>query len=185
MIAIAKNDSVTIALSSGMFATVDADDFDLVCNYRWCPTPFRKNRTRYARANVNGVKTTMHRLVMGVTSTELWVDHKDGNGLNNCRGNLRVCNPSQNQFNRRKSIGLSSRYKGVTWDRANERWRAQIMRDGRARYLGRFTAEVDAARAYDESAVELFGEFARLNFPLVTVDGNTVDFQFSKPKRRK
>jgi hypothetical protein len=90
------------------------------------------------------------------------VDHKDGNGLNNCRDNLRVCTQRQNQANRR-SDGGASRFVGVR--RYGDKWRATIQYRGKVYHLGVFDDEVEAAKARDRKAWELHGEFAYLNFP--------------------
>jgi hypothetical protein len=90
------------------------------------------------------------------------VDHKDGNGLNNCRDNLRVCTRRQNQANRRSRRGVS-RFVGVYPHK--DKWIAEITSHGRHFYLGYFDDEVQAAKARDRKAWELHGEFAYLNFP--------------------
>ena len=93
------------------------------------------------------------------------VDHIDGNSLNNRRSNLRICTPRQNTANRAKTRNGTSRFKGVHFCTRDRKWRAQIGVDGARRFIGDFDDEVEAARAYDRKAAELFGEFAYLNFP--------------------
>lgn len=93
------------------------------------------------------------------------VDHVNGNGLDNRRDNLRACVRTQNNGNRRLSGLNASGYRGVSWDARNDRWRADIRAFGVARNLGRFTDAAQAARAYDAAARDMFGEFARPNFP--------------------
>ena len=100
----------------------------------------------------------LHRLVMD-PGEKMMVDHIDGNGLNNLRENLRVCTNSENQRNRRKHKGLS-KFKGVKPTPWNT-WEATIQKT----HIGTFPTEDQAARAYDEKAKELFGEYANLNFP--------------------
>jgi hypothetical protein len=119
----------------------------------------------YARATVYAHgKTTalfMHALIAGYPRP----DHIDGNGLNNQRSNLRPATAGQNNANKRKRLSATSRYLGVCWSPNQERWRARIYRDGTNRHLGYFDSEVDAALAYDTAAREMFGEYARPNFP--------------------
>lgn len=105
----------------------------------------------------------MHRLILGVTNPKIKIDHRDGNGLNNQRHNLREATQAQNLANSRPRSG-SSRFKGVTF-RSPDKWIAQISKDGKHTYLGIFRDEFDAATAYNFAAIEMFGEFARLNRP--------------------
>jgi hypothetical protein len=78
----------------------------------------------------------------------------------------------------KKGQALTSRYKGVCWDKRRELWVAQIVRDKKHRHIGRFERETDAARAYDEAARELFGEkYAWLNFPDAGERGFVADDQ--------
>jgi hypothetical protein len=95
----------------------------------------------------------------------LQVDHEDGNGLNNQRSNLRIASPTQNQGNARRRKDNTSGYKGVSWYRRTNKWKAHIRVDKKLRHLGYFIDLTDAARAYDAAALEHFGEFAHLNFP--------------------
>ena len=107
----------------------------------------------------------MHRMILGVTDSSLHVDHRDHNGLNNTRSNIRVGTPRQNSYNQRPKRGGSSQFKGVSLNKARSRWVAFIRIDGRNTQLGYFQDEEDAARAYDEAARKHHGEFAYLNFP--------------------
>ena len=92
------------------------------------------------------------------------IDHRDMNGLNNQRSNLRFCTLSQNAMNRRKRENTSSIYKGVYFNnQRGKKWKAQIRINGKQIHLGLFDFEVDAARAYNMKAIELFCEFANLN----------------------
>ena len=105
----------------------------------------------------------LHRTIMNAPLGKV-VDHIDCDRTNNTRANLRICTESANMANRR-GYGTTSRYKGVYWDKWTSRWAAQIYPGGRTVYLGRFTDEIAAARAYDDAARKSFGAFARLNFP--------------------
>jgi len=99
------------------------------------------------------------------------VDHINHNRSDNRRCNLRTCTQSQNMANRRKHKGLSSKYKGVHWRKKEKRWRAQIRINYRTIYLGQFVDELDAATAYDITALKYFGEFTLPNFEIVTMGG--------------
>lgn len=89
-------------------------------------------------------------------------DHKDQMITNNCASNLRPCTSSQNLANSKSRKG-SSHFKGVSWDKARQRWRAGIMVNYKSMGLGRFDSEIDAAKAYNKAAVKHFGEFACVN----------------------
>ena len=100
---------------------------------------------------------------MNATDPKMHVDHKDGNGLNNQKSNLRLATTSQNLANGRARDNFTSKYKGVHWDRFNNKWRVQVQTKDRIVRLGRFGNEVFAALAYNDAAVRLQGEFARIN----------------------
>lgn len=93
------------------------------------------------------------------------LDHIDGDGTNNKVDNLRLVSNQENQMNKRAKVGCSSKYKGVHWCKQRERWRSRIKISGKFTFLGSYTSEEEAARAYDKAARETFGEYARLNFP--------------------
>lgn len=147
-----------VKLDRGNVAFVDDEDYEILKQHVWWTDPQRN--TCYAGANIDGRNQRMHRVIMGYPATQ--VDHRDGNGLNNQRSNLRLATHSQNQHNAGLRKDNSSGYKGVyRVTGASNLWGVQVKRI----YLGTFPSAEQAARAYDAKAVELYGEFARLNFP--------------------
>ena len=154
-----------IKLTQGQFALVDDEDFDKVSKYRWYVCKGETNTYAKAGLHKDGKWTSlqMHRLILGAEKGQ-YVDHINGNGLDNQSVNLRICTSSQNQQNRRIYLGFSSKYKGVCWSKLYKKWQSYIKLDGKLYCLGRFNDEIKAASAYDKRAKELFGEFALLNF---------------------
>jgi hypothetical protein len=106
----------------------------------------------------------LHRFILGVTDPKIEVDHKDGNGLQCNRRNLRTATHGQNVHNQRLSKANTSGYKGVSWDTQSRKWTAYIYLGGKQIWLGFFTDKVKAARAYDKAAHKYFGRFAHTNF---------------------
>ena len=92
------------------------------------------------------------------------IDHKDRDCLNDKESNLRVVTRSQNQMNMSPQKGSSSKYLGVSWNEPRCKWRAVITVNNKTKHLGRFIDEEEAAKAYDQAAIQYFGEFANLNF---------------------
>lgn len=92
-------------------------------------------------------------------------DHRDGDGLNCSRENLRISTASGNNRNRGPNRAGACRLKGVSIDRRHRKYRAQIYVAGKRMYLGLYDTEEAAAQAYDAAARLYFGEYARLNFP--------------------
>ena len=150
-----------IALTQGKFAIVDAANYEWLNQYKW--TAMKAGTTWYARRHSKGESFLMHREIMQ-PPPGMVVDHINRNGLNNREHNLRVCTPAENQRNQR-AIGGSSQYKGVSYDKEHKKWEAGITVEGRRIHIGLFDSEVEAARAYDRRARQLFGQFAYLNFP--------------------
>ena len=151
----------------GLVMLIDADDLPMIDGCSVFP-----NLTRigyYAQTWLRGDgrlrKVGIHRLILGVDDPEWFVDHINGDTLDNRRSNLRLVSKRQSTFNTRSRLGSSSRFKGVSFDSRLKRWMTQIQVNGETLYLGRYQSEQDAARAYDAAAREHFGEYAYLNFP--------------------
>ncbi|MBN1803881.1 MAG: HNH endonuclease [Sedimentisphaerales bacterium] len=137
-------------------------------SHKWHITGSDRNfyANRYL-GRINGKKKfiSMHRFIMNPPTYHI-VDHVDGRGLNNTRGNLRIATAAQNNYNCRKTYKKTySQYKGVCYHSSRNKFRADIRYLCKRRFLGHFDNEIDAAKAYDKAAAELFGQFANLNFP--------------------
>lgn len=158
----------TIILTQGYTTIIDDEDYTSVVQHNWWAHETDNNI--YARGTIDGKRTYLHRFLMNPDDSQE-VDHEDGDGLNNRRSNLRVCTHKQNGANHKKIFGQSI-YKGVYWYKRDKKWRAQIG-DGVKHmngnygviFLGAFTSEEEAAKAYDKAAKVKYGDFAKLNFP--------------------
>jgi hypothetical protein len=156
-----------IELNHGMFTVVDDEDFEWLNQWKW--TSVKPDRVRYVvrslRKKGGGFTTVrMHRAIMKATRLFM-VDHKNSNGLDNRRCNLRACTASENAQNRRLNTNSSSGYKGVSWHKGHRKWQVSIGDNGKSSFLGVFFCIIKAAKAYDKAAKRRFGQFARLNFP--------------------
>ncbi len=147
-----------IPLGDGFYAYVDAADYDWLSRHTW------HLNNGYAARREKGRVIYMHRAIMQPPK-DMLVDHFDGSKTNNCRVNLHVCTPAENHRNQRKRHGARSRYIGVFFSKQHRKWFARCRTGAHRYWLGYFNTEVDAARAYDRMAVELFPELARVNFP--------------------
>lgn len=149
----------TILLSQNRVAVVDDEDFGFLNRFQWHAHRGNNGRWYAARRESIGRKLIlMHRLIL-LTSSEC-VDHRNGDGLDNRKENLRVCSHSQNLANSRARAG---NFKGVygPFGKKRPRWRAHCG----TKYLGTFGSAEEAAKAFDASAKKQYGEFAFLNFP--------------------
>lgn len=154
-----------IKLTKGKFALVDDLDYEWLNSLKWYAYK-SKNSCWYAAGRERGTQKSisMHRHILGLTGKGTEVDHKNLNGLDNQRHNLRLCTRGQNQHHQPKHGGTTSQYKGVSWDKNRGRWIAQITINSEHRFLGRYDLEIDAALAYDVAARELYPLFALTNF---------------------
>lgn len=155
-----------IKLTQGKFAQVDDEDFEQLNKLRWTLNTVNVDGCikLYAKRNdrIGGKQRqiTMHRLIMGcIIGDGKMIDHKDGDGLNNQKHNLRFCTPAQNQQN--KACKSISGYLGVY--KNGKAWYSKIRANGNVVYLGYFKDKESAAIAYNKAAILYYGEHSRLN----------------------
>lgn len=159
-----------ITLTQDKYAIVDNEDYEELQQFKWFAY-HDNNNTWYARRNIrrsDGIQTAelMHRRILGIgQSDRARCDHRNHDGLDNRRENLRTCTRQQNRHNRLKYKNNTSGFKGVTWRKQIRKWAAQIKFNNRVIHLGYFNDKIEAACAYDRAALKYFGDFACLNFP--------------------
>lgn len=149
-----------IPLTQNMFALIDDEDLELVQKYKWYA--HSNPSTTYASSRTGSKYIDMHRLIMKAKKGQR-IDHRNCRGLDNRKHNLRFATIAQNGQNRRANKNGSSMFKGVYRNRELQRWISHIRCNDKWYHCGCFENEQDAAIAYDLKAIELFGEFARLN----------------------
>lgn len=147
---------------------LDAEDFGVWSERVWSITQGRNTRylvaTKSMLTDGNRKRVYLHRAIMNVSSGFV-VDHKNGDGFDNRKSNLRVCNYSQNNANRKKyNLKCSSKYKGVSWRKSRSCWQACIKVNGVEYRVSGFKTELEAAHEYDRLAKKHFGDFACVNF---------------------
>ena len=146
-------------MTQGKYAIVDKDDYEKLSEHKWCVG--KEGNVFYAQRKEHRTKTIkMHNVIMN-TPKGFEVDHRDSDGLNNQKYNLRICTHQQNMFHKRPKKGR--KYKGVY--ASIGKYSVVINCNGKSLRLCGFRNEVEAAKAYDLKAKELHGEFAYLNFP--------------------
>lgn len=144
--------------------TVDDNDLIMYDKYNWCISK-RKNHfyvVRSFRKNGKKITLTLHRELLSLIDAKQFVDHIDGDTLNNSRSNLRLSNHSTNQMNRGKPSNNKSGYKGVSWHKSENKWRASITVNNKVIELGHFDKAEDAGKAYEKASKlyhKQFGKF--------------------------
>ena len=158
-----------IQLTQGKVALVDDEDFERVNQFKWSARKSKNGNVWYAMRGVGdgSIKKTiyLHAYIMGDNPHRAKIDHRDNNGLNDQKYNLRFCTNQQNIMNSKPHLNSVSIYKGVYWRKDKERWVARIWLCGIRIHCKHFVSEIEAAKQYDIWATELFGKFAYLNFP--------------------
>ena len=155
-----------IQLTQGKVALVDDEDFEYLNQWKWYVNKW--NSGFYAVRNVRINKkyvgyVSMHRLLTNNEDKILITDHINGNTLDNRKSNLRICNYSQNNSNRKIHINNKCGYKGVRFIIKSNKYQAGIWHNKKFYYLGLFTDPAQAGKAYNEAAIKYHGAFAKLN----------------------
>jgi hypothetical protein len=160
---------IEIHLTKGYVSLIDDCDADLN-QLAWTASVHPRQVYAVQQHRRNGKKGTTHlhrvvleRMLNRPMDAKEYCDHINGDSLDNRRNNLRVALPHENSRNQQTRITSKSGYKGVIFDKRNKKFKAQIGIGGKPLYLGLFPTVEAAARAYNEAALEHFGEFARLN----------------------
>lgn len=155
--------SIYLPIGSGKQVLVDVEDTHFVTARNWSYM-ITKGR-EYAFTKIDGKTTYLHRMIMGFP-VELEVDHRNGDGLDNRRSNLRTATHAQNLANQRLQTSSASGYKGVNFDRRKKSkpWYARTKFMGKKVWIGVFATAEEAAKAYDLKVRELYGDYANTNF---------------------
>lgn len=153
---------IIIPLTQGKFAMVDFADDDLAF-YQWCIS------SRYAARREKNQTLFMHRIVLERKLQRpiregMLGDHINGNELDNRRSNLREVTRTQNAWNSGTQKNNTTQYTGVSYDKRRDLYLARLGSNGSL--LGVFETALDASFCYDKSALERWGEYARLNHPI-------------------
>jgi hypothetical protein len=153
-----------IYTTSGHIIHVDDVDYEMANSYDWhiSHNGYAIRRVRYTPSGTRKKVVYLHKEIFGPVPCGFEIDHINGDKLDDRRSNLRKATRSQNNGNTKPRTGCSSRFKGVAWHNRGYWW-AYINKDGKRHNLGYYDDEVEAAKAYNNAALELFGPFARLN----------------------
>lgn len=141
-----------IRLGGELYALVDAEDLAKVTSRVWYA--HREGNNWYAVSS-KPTPVKMHQLILPDVAI---VDHVNRNGLDNRRVNLRRSSPVLNQANSRRRKDNKSGHRGVSWDKAREKWKASIKDSGVRKTLGRFTTREEAIAVYNAEALRLWGD---------------------------
>lgn len=156
-----------IPLTKGLFAIVDAADFEWLNQWKWRASKNNSSgyyyavRTEGPRGRVTFF--SMHRVILGLSHGDPRLgDHRvTGSTLDNRRSNIRISSQAQNQMNRSKTKSNTSGFKGVTWAKDKNKWQASITVGGKHKFIGRYPTPEEAHAAYCDAAKQYHGEFAR------------------------
>lgn len=153
-----------VPLTQGKVALVDDEDYEHLALFNWyCHSGYAARMM--PRGRRRPARVFMHHVLLP-TPSGMFIDHANGNRLDNRRCNLRLATKAENNRNVQRKRNNRSGYKGVWWRVRYQKWEAGIRVNGRLKFLGYFDAPDIAARAYDQAARRLFGEFAMTNFPV-------------------
>lgn len=151
-----------IQLTQGKFALVDDEDYEWLNQWKWNACSYGKTFyvSRIDKSTGVNKKVYMHRLILGLTEKVILSDHKDRNGLNNQRDNLRASSRAENAMNMGIRSGGTSGVKGVCFDKSKGKYMAHITVNYKFKFLGYFTDIESATEARRIAKEMFFGEFA-------------------------
>ena len=139
-----------IKITQGKEAIIDDEDFDRISKNKWS-----YHHSGYV---VRGKpQVSLHRFIMGAKKRQ-YIDHINGNKLDNRKSNLRFCTPAQNQYNK---LGTRNIQKGIWWRDTRKAWIVRIQADGKRHWVGYFKKYSDALEAHKIATIKLHGEFAK------------------------
>jgi len=150
-------DETVLVLKSGISVLISTVSVALVKPYTWC-----REGTGYIMSRSTGKAVKLHRLIMDAKQGD-FVDHIDGDPLNNTLANLRRCTKQQNEFNQKIRVDNKTGFRGVSYNPMCGKYRACVCINGKQIHLGLYESPRDAAKAYNAKAIVIFGEYARLN----------------------
>lgn len=154
-----------IKISQGYECTIDDEDFQFINSHKWKVLRSRKRiYASYSYGEKGNKSMLMHRLILDAKKGE-YVDHINGNTLDNRRENLRLCTNSENLGNRGKQTNNTTGYKGVYKTESPLYYRCAIRKDNMVYCLGTLKDKEKCAKLYDAASLHFYGEFAYLNFP--------------------
>ena len=166
-----------LPLSQGQFAQVDDEDYERCMQYKWSAykNKKRKDGSWYAARNISSSETGtgkrghqfLHRFIMNETDHDVFIDHRDHNGLSNQKYNLRKCNKNENIRHQRARTGGTSELKNVTFHKQRQKWVVVVCVDGDNRHRGIFPKDQEelAGECADFWCAYHHKEFAVFNFP--------------------
>ena len=158
--------TITVPLSQGAVAIIDADNADRVLRYSWhLHSRGYAARARRAEDGPGSGVIFMHRAILDAPAHMPVRRCLGSSRLDNRRTNLRLATLSQSRAGVALRRDNRSGFRGVTWAKRAQQWQAEIQVAGKRQFLGYFDVKEDAARAYDAAARDAFGEFAQFNFP--------------------
>ncbi len=172
-------------IKHGYYAKVDDEDFNRVSKYNWRLT--NDNFKQYLITNIKGKQVMLHRFILNPPKGKL-VRFKNDNTFDCRKENLEIisrelCSRGNKKIRYRKGKKCTSVFKGVHFYKKNEKWRAFISINGKAKYLGAFDDEIDAAIEYNKAVRKIAGKYAYQNIP--TVDENGSNFNLTEAERLK
>lgn len=152
-----------IELTQGKFAVVDDEDYEYISMFKW-----HLSYSGYVASSVYNPETKrskhllMHRFLTPCPKGKQ-VDHIDGDRLNNCRDNLRICTLAENRSNSGRYTTNTSGHRGIQWRSDKKKWRARIFHDKKEYFLGYFADKDKAVEVWRRVAKLLYGEFVNFD----------------------